>query len=789
MNKTFLFIFLIISSLTSYTQSTVNIQGKITDSKNKPVEGATVHLLNTSIFSVTNVEGNFSMQNVYTGKYTAAISAVGYTSVNENISVAKSDDRSLSFQLKEDIRQLDAVVVSGEKKETDIQSVPFSITALSEKNIKDYRLWRAEELTAIIPNLYSGGPGDGRNVTSVRGIVSTSYDPAVTTTIDGVNQFTLDTYIPQLFDVASIEVLRGPQGTLYGRNAMGGVINIITKQPTNKTDAFAEINVGNYGAQRYTTGVRTPLIKNKLFIGIAGLYDGFNGFYKNEYNNTNFDRQHSIGGNYYLKYLINSKWNATLNAKHLAALNHGPFSLASSKDDAFSNPFKVNQNATSEMNDKTFNSSLSVNYTGQKFNFTSQSAYQSNRRFYEVPLDGDFSPIDGITIVNNYGGEWNKVKVLTQEFKFTSPASINSKWQWLTGAYLFYQKSPNKQGTHFGKDAQLVGSPDIDYTIINTSTVKNAGGALFGQATYSISDKVDIKAGLRYDYQHSTENVLGEYQPDASPTPVFQTQPDTSGTASYSAFSPMVSIAYHVEKNSNLYATYSRGYRTGGLTQLSPDPSQPPLYAYKPEYSNNFEIGSKNLLFNNQLRFNVSVFYSIITNAQVPTLVLPQAITVTKNAGKLSSKGFDAELNATILKGLEVVYNVGYTDAVYKSLKIPQNGQAADLNGNHQVYTPDLTSMMALQYSIPLNQSQSLKLLAGGEWFYLGRQYFDLANNIRQSPYNLLNTRFGIAAKHFQIMFWGRNLTNRKYVAYAYDFGATHLGNPKTYGITLRTDL
>jgi iron complex outermembrane receptor protein len=135
---------------------------------------------------------------------------------------------------------------------------------LNAKGINDYRLWNSKDLTAIVPNLYSANPGDGRNVTSIRGITSSSYDPAVTTYIDGVNQFTLDTYIPQLFDVERIEVLRGPQGTLYGRNAMGGVINIITEQPTNKTSGFLEISAGNYGEQRYTGAIRTPVVKRQI---------------------------------------------------------------------------------------------------------------------------------------------------------------------------------------------------------------------------------------------------------------------------------------------------------------------------------------------------------------------------------------------------------------------------------------------------------------------------------------------------------------------------------------------
>jgi iron complex outermembrane receptor protein len=205
---------------------------------------------------------------------------------------------------------------------------------------------------------------------------------------------------------------------------MGGVINIITKQPTNKTDAFAEISAGNYGTQRFTAGLRTPIIKDKLFFGAAGIYNTSDGFYTNDYNNTKFDKQHSIGGNYYLKYLVDPRWVITLNVKHLASFNNGPFPLASSADEAFSNPYKVNQNAVSEMNDKTFNSSLSLSYSGQHFNFTSQTAYQSNYRYYSSPLDGDFSPIDGVTIVNNYGDKWNNVNVYTQEFKLTSPLQL-----------------------------------------------------------------------------------------------------------------------------------------------------------------------------------------------------------------------------------------------------------------------------------------------------------------------------------------------------------------------------
>jgi iron complex outermembrane receptor protein len=770
----------------AFSQQLITIQGNIKDERSNPVSYASVYLLNSNFFAVSDTSGNFTIRNIHEGNYTLIVSAVGYATISNKVQIVKDGGTSFDLHLPDASKQLDQVIVTAEKKEENLQAIPSSISAFNAKSINDYRLWNSKDLTGIVPNLYSANPGDGRNVTSIRGITSSSYDPAVTTYIDGVNQFTLDTYIPQLFDVARIEVLRGPQGTLYGRNAMGGVINIITREPTNKTNGFLEISAGNYGEQRYTGAIRTPIIKDKLFIGASLLYEGLDGYYTNEYDNSKFDKQHSVGGNYYLKYLVNDRWSIALNAKHLANRNYGSFTLAPDKAAAFADPFKVNQNAVAKLVDNTFNTSLSANYSGPGFNFTSQTSYQSNYRYYATPIDGDFSPADAITIINNYGSQWNNIKVATEELRFTSPASSGSRLKWTAGSYLFYQNVPNKQATHFGKDAALVGSPDSNYAIINTTRAKSWGAALYAQSEYALTKKWDIIFGIRYDYQHSTEEVLGEYKPDASPVPVFETQPDTSANVSYSAFSPRLSVAYHPLSNVVLFASYSRGYRTGGLTQLGADPSQPPLYTYKPEYSNNFEIGIKNTFLENRARANISFFYTTITDAQVPTLVLPAAITVTKNAGSLTSKGLDAELAATVLRGLEATYNFGYTDANYTKLKLSQNGSEVDFSGNRQIFTPDITSLLALQYTVSLISSNKLQLIIRGEWTYLGKQYFDLANSITQSPYNLLNTRIGLKIKHAELYFWERNITDVKYIAYGYDFGAVHLGNPRTFGFTLK---
>jgi iron complex outermembrane receptor protein len=472
----------------------------------------------------------------------------------------------------------------------------------------------------------------------------------------------------------------------------------------------------------------------------------------------------------------------TINGKTQRNKNNGTFPLQVPGVDG--PVFELNQDAVTELNDNINNASLSLAYSGSKINFSSQTAYQSNYRFYEDPIDADFSPIDGITIVNNYGDKWNNVKVYTQEFRISAPANSPHRLKWTAGTYFFSQSAPNKQATHFGKDALLLGAPDTDFSIIGTTDAHSKGIAGYGQVTYELFPHLELISGIRYDYERKELSVLGQYQKDPDPNPQFETRPDTSAATTFSAFSPKFGFAYR-NANTNMYITYSKGYRTGGLTGFSSDPSQPPLFAYKPEFSHNIELGFKSDWYNNRLKLHSSAFFIAVKDAQVPTLVLPEAITITRNAGSLTSFGLETELDATPVKGLETGWRFGYTHARYTTLNVSANGTAIDLEGKRQVFTPDFTSLLYLQFTQPLNADGSFSVLARGEWIYLGRQYFDLRNTIGQDPYSLFNIRAGVTYQKLEAVFWMRNITDNRYIDYAYDFGAVHLANPKTLGVTL----
>jgi len=683
-------------------------------------------------------------------------------------------------QSADSVASLNEVVVTAQKREEPLGKVPIAVTAFTAGQVQAFRLWNNKDISGVVPGLYAADPGDGRDVISIRGVTSTSYDPAVATYIDGINQFGLDTYIPSLFDVQRIEILRGPQGTLYGRNAMGGVLNIITREPGNQVSAFAEATVGNYGLQRYSAGLRVPVVRNKLFIGAAGLYEGRNGYYTNEYDGSSYDKQHSYTGNYYLKYTPDHRWTLDLNIKHRSNRNHGAFPLVADPVAVFRQPYRLDQNARTMMVDNTFQSSLSAGYKGRAFNFRAQTAYQENYRYYVSPIDGDFSPLDAISISNNYGKQWNNIGAYTEDIQFSSSAA--GRWKWTAGSYWFYQDQPNKQATRYGNDANLLGVGDSLFSTINTTRNYKWGMAFYGQLSYALSAKVNLKAGLRYDYEHQHEHVMGEYQHDPDPTSIVVI-PDTAGSVSFHAFSPRLALDYQLASHDTLYAVYSRGFRTGGLTQLSSAPSQPPLVGYRPEYSSNYEAGIKNSLFSGALRLNADVFYTHINDAQVPTLILPDAITVTKNAGKLNNWGAEAEIAAVPCKGLDILYNFGYTHSRYQTLKLSQNGAVTDLGGKRQLFTPDITSMLAVQYGLSFRGD--VRAFVRGEWKMTGTTYFDLANTIRQPAYSIYNMRCGAGFRQFELAVWGRNIGDKKYISYAYDFGAYHLGDPATWGVTL----
>lgn len=186
---------------------------------------------------------------------------------------------------------------------------------------------------------------------------------------------------------------------------------------------------------------------------------------------------------------------------------------------------------------------------------------------------------------------------------------------------------------------------------------------------------------------------------------------------------------------------------------------------------------------------NATLFYTKVADVQVPTLIMPDGVVVTRDTGNLTSKGFEIEFRAILKAGLNLEYNFGLTGAKYEDLITAQDGSAINLQDNKQIFTPEVTSLLALQYKTSLGLGKDWRFLVRAEWKYLGEQYFDLANSLRQSPYSLYNGSLGLQFRNLDLTIWTRNIFDKRYVSYGYNFGAVHLGSPATFGLTISFDI
>src|SRR5699024_177700 len=225
--------------------------------------------------------------------------------------------------------QLKEVVISSDKIDEKLFKVPTSATVISAKTLEDFHLNNIDELSYMVPNLnFINTGGATRSTIVVRGITASTNEPPIALYFDGVNQFDKISMNNSLFDVKKIEILRGPQSTLFGRNAMGGVINIITEQPNNIAAGSVKAAFGNYGMQQYSASYKAPIIKDKLFAKGAIQYHKRNGYFTNVYTGKRFDDKKDIAADLSLRYNFNDKWNLTYNTNFQFNNEKGVFPYA-----------------------------------------------------------------------------------------------------------------------------------------------------------------------------------------------------------------------------------------------------------------------------------------------------------------------------------------------------------------------------------------------------------------------------------------------------------------------------
>ncbi|WKL45719.1 TonB-dependent receptor [Flavobacterium pectinovorum] len=664
---------------------------------------------------------------------------------------------------------LEEVIVTANKVEQKNIEVPIAVTSISAKAIADSRLVSYSDLTARVPNyLYQGSNVGFQSIHSIRGIQVFSYNPAVSTYVDDVNSLDIMAGGFELTDIDRIEILRGPQSTLFGRNAMGGVVNIYTKKPTNKTTGFIELERGNFALQRYSAGIKTPLIKDKLFFGLNGLFLKKDGFMKNDITGTRstdtslngktIGDEENTYGNVFLKWLINHKLSFVGNVKHQRDFSNASGYLVSQNSEkiALETPTVINLARIGTHERKMTNYSLTGKYQAENFELTSITAFQEISFWFK---NMDFPGFYESFYRSTTGEKLPTQNVWSQEIRINSSNKSN-KFQYIAGLYGFKQIS-------YDPTNNLAYELAPNRYVIYRNKRNNGGYAVFGEVSYRFLDKLKAVAGARYDIEER-ESVFNGFGDAVYVNGVFtQIKPDVTKSVTYNAFSPKISLIFNVDKKSTVYTTFTRGFRAGGISsQIVPAGVR---QDYDPEYSDNFELGYKTNFWGNRVNFNAAAFMINWQDLQFSNLVAPATYSM-ENVGDAYSKGIELEANIIPLKGLQLDFAFAINDAEYKDFDLKRIDFASKsviitpIGGNKLSNAPKTTLYTAAQYSI--ETSDKVNLLFRVEFRNVGGYYTDIQNSLYQPTYQVVNTRYGLTYKNYGVFLWTKNLTNERYLLY-----------------------
>lgn len=382
---------LLLLNIFVFAQDGFQVSFNVKSLQNTNLNAVEITILNNEKLPFESKDGIIRFKGLAKGNYQAIVTGEGISP--KLISFIVDNNMEINVEVLPLYTNLGDITVNANKRDLNLLTVPGAVTSIQSKQLKDMRIWEMSDLNGLAPNFYLANSGDNRNVTSIRGITTTSYEQAVVTYIDGVAQFNLDTYIPQLQNIDHIEIIRGAQGTLYGRNAMGGIINITTKKPVNKTNGFVDVQFGNYGQQRYSGGFNLPMVKDKIFLCLSVLHDKKDGFYTNTLFDQAYDKQSQTMVDAQLRIYFKNNWSILANHKEYFGRNNGAFPLVNDLTSLFQEPYKLAQNQLAKMSDNSSNSSVTIKHKGNGFDLTLQSAYQRNYRFYDKTLDADFSQL------------------------------------------------------------------------------------------------------------------------------------------------------------------------------------------------------------------------------------------------------------------------------------------------------------------------------------------------------------------------------------------------------------
>ncbi|MDD4515008.1 TonB-dependent receptor [Massilibacteroides sp.] len=696
----------------------------------------------------------------------------------------------------------EVVVTSSTKETNQFRYIPAAASVLTPQGIAARQIESLKDISFYVPNLYM--PDYGSKYTSaiyIRGIGARSSGQSVGLYVDDIPYQDKSTFDFELMDIQRIEVLRGPQGTLYGRNAMSGIINVYTLSPLSYQGTKLSLSSGNYGLFKVRASHYAKLAEN-MGLSVGGYYDRNDGFFTNEYNGKKADKEESAGGRVKFEWLITP--NLTLNyGVNIDYTDQGafPYRLYNPQDGSLQ---PVNYNDRNTYTRTMLANNLQLAYKGQDYTLTSTTGYQYFKD--NMWLDQDFTDSTMFTL-----NQKQKQHAISEELAVRSTTANN--YQWSFGAYGFYQNLRTEAPVAFKEDGikYILQStfdrlseiyptmPDfvvLDEQLEIPGTFKTPyyGAALFHQSTYNnlFTEGLSLTAGLRLDYEkqemrYNSEALmrLGMLRAPNMPPVEIPLDPSVVNehlSQDFWQLLPRISLKYACTDRTFTYLSVAKGYKTGGYNfQMSADYMQGQMQydmmnkympsmavepmpidsiaSYKPEQSWNYEAGIRSELIENVLKAELTLFYMDIKDIQLTQFVASGHGRILTNAGKAKSYGAELSVQANLLPGLNADVNYGYTHATFRNYNDGQN----DFKGHYVPYTPRHTFSLGLNYNKLFTSGWIDQLFASAQYGGAGKIYWTEQNDISQSLYGTLNMKFGFRKGNIRVDLWGRNLTDKDY--------------------------
>lgn len=791
MNKTVIII-LFIFCISYYSVYAQLRQGIITSADGTPIAGATILIEKQSINRATNSNGVYTVY-LAEGEHQIIILAEGYKPLTKMIQCT-SYYCLLDFFMEKDLQELETVTIQGNRHEKNILNTTASISEISSKSIKETQTELLKDLNSLIPNyIYSDLGVNYQQQITLRGVSAFSEVPSVATYIDGINTFNISANNLLLNDVEKIEVFRGPQGAVFGQDALGGIINIVTKKPSsNNKSAFIETSIGNQGFYSYAAGFKTPVIKNILFIGVDGKLNSQHGFYRNNLTGTfSFDGkplekssengvrigdQQAYYGNIDINLRPDEKLDLLFNIKKQIDQSIGASSFyqaALTPQKALDNPYEFSVNSIGSDHRDVLNLSLRIKYEGSNYVIQSSSYYSKVKTGYNK-IDGDLTPFDFYSASSSYKGILGNpfpLEVIGQEIKIESDKE--KRLSWLVGGSVFFQNY-QKQYSYVGK------STVQEYKDFQ----ENTGVSSFGRISYQVSEKFDITLHGRYDTE--TKNIKASVS-DTNTKNKIDIIESINRKKNFYALSPKLVFSYAPSLNHKLYLSYARGFKPGGINNRVVNEND--FSSYDSEYSNIIESGYKWLSNDNKYLISATGYtmywqdmqlYYFSQQADRPDI---RGIWIIDNIGNVKSYGLETEVTAKPFSGFQIDYSLGINHGRYSGFEF----LGTNIKDNTTILSPEFTSFLGAQQLFSLLKKKNITGIIRGEWRVVGDQYFDLANTIKQSAYQIFNTRLSIANNNVSLAFGIKNIFNERYISFSMpgQFKASILNRPRTFTISL----